>query len=59
MANRGAIVLVTTLALTLALAGSSAAQMGAAAAAQGNKKPSSWPGTADFRCDGLGTVTCY
>jgi len=58
MANRGAIVLVTTLALTLALAGSSAAQMGAAAAAQGNKKPSSWPGTADFRCDGLGTVTC-
>jgi hypothetical protein len=50
MANRGAMLFVTTLALTLAFAGH--------AAAQGNKKPTSWPGTADFRCDGLGTATC-
>ena len=50
MANRGAMLIITTLTLTLAFAGN--------AAAQGNKKPTSWPGTADFRCDGLGTATC-
>jgi hypothetical protein len=47
MVNRGALLLITTLVFTLVFAGP--------AAAQGKKKPASWPGTAEFRCNGLAT----
>jgi hypothetical protein len=50
MANRGAVLLVTTLVLSFALAGS--------ASAQGKKKPASWPGTANFRCNGTASAAC-
>jgi len=50
MANRGALLFVTTLVLSLGLA--------VHLDAQGKKKPASWPGTAVFRCNGLGTVAC-
>ncbi len=47
MTLRRALLLGTTFVLSLGLV--------AHAAAQGKKKPSSWPGTADFRCNGLTT----
>ena len=50
MVNRGALLPVTTLVLCFGLA----VQLNA----QGKKKPTSWPGTAVFRCDGTVSAAC-